>query len=111
MQCAQSCAFSIESFDQTGATIDTSWGQLMISPHGGDNMLARFQAGVICLSTYFTGKIFVCQLFVSFERRVAPCSDIRQNEATNKGFYFSYFYIVDFHSAFTFAKRDLRRED
>ena len=59
----------------------------MISPHGGDNMLARFQAGVICLSTYFTGKIFVCQLFVSFERRVAPCSDIRQNEATNKGFY------------------------
>ena len=45
-QCAPSCAFSIESYDQTGATIDTSWGQLMISSHGGDNMLARFEAGV-----------------------------------------------------------------
>ena len=38
-QCASSCASSIESFDQIklGPTI---------SPHGGDNMLARFEAGV-----------------------------------------------------------------
>ena len=36
-QCAPSCVFLIE----TGATIDTSWGQLMVSPHGGDDMLAE----------------------------------------------------------------------
>ena len=36
-QCAPSRVFPIE----TGATIDTSWGQLMVSPHGGDDMLAE----------------------------------------------------------------------
>ena len=42
-QCAPSRVFPIE----TGATIDTSWGQLMVSPHDGDDILAeRFEAGV-----------------------------------------------------------------
>ena len=33
--------FLLKRCDQTGATIDTSWGQLMVSPHGGDNVLAQ----------------------------------------------------------------------
>ena len=33
--------FQLKRFNQTGATIDTSWGQQMVSPNSGDDMLAQ----------------------------------------------------------------------
>ena len=60
-QCAPSWVFPIE----TGATINTSWGQLMVSPHGGDDMLAQVWSWSEYLSTYFTYEIsFVNHLYL-----------------------------------------------
>ena len=57
-QCAPSRAFSIV------ATINTSCGQLMISPRGDDDMVAQVWSWSEYLSTYFTKAISFCQLFV-----------------------------------------------
>ena len=56
-QCASSCAFSIKSFDQIKL-------EPTISPHGGDNMFARFEAGVntfphISQIEYFLSIIYI----------------------------------------------------
>ena len=50
--------FLLKRCDQTGATIDTSWGQLMVSPHGGDDVLAQVWSWSEYLSTYFTYFLF-----------------------------------------------------
>ena len=60
-QCAPSRVFPIE----TGTTIDTSWGQLMVSPHGGDDMLAEVWSWSEHISTHFTYEIsFVNHLYL-----------------------------------------------
>ena len=60
-QCAPSRVFPIK----TGATINTSLGQLMVSPHGGDDMLAQVWSWSKYLSTNFTYKIsFVNHLYL-----------------------------------------------
>ena len=60
-QCAPSRVFPIK----TGATINTSLGQLMVSPHGGDDMLAQVWNWSKYLSTYFTYEIsFVNHLYL-----------------------------------------------
>ena len=60
-QCAPSRVFPIK----TGATINRSLGQLMVSPHGGDDMLAQVWSWSKYLSTYFTYEIsFVNHLYL-----------------------------------------------
>ena len=60
-QCSPSRVFLIE----TGATINTSLGRLMVSPHGGDDMLAQVWSWSKYLSTNFTYKIsFVNHLYL-----------------------------------------------
>ena len=59
--CSPSRVFLIE----TGATINTSLGRLMVSPHGGDDMLAQVWSWSKYLSTNFTYKIsFVNHLYL-----------------------------------------------
>ena len=56
--------FQLKCFVQTGATIDTSWGQLMVSPHGVDDMLAQVLSWSEYISTYFTYDFFVNHLYL-----------------------------------------------
>ena len=68
MQCAQSCAFSIESFGQTGATIDTNWGQWFL-PTVVTICLPGWKLEWIPFHIFHRWNIFVNHLYFSNESR------------------------------------------